>query len=157
MIIAAVTGNIGLPGTCCGSALGGIPNHGLPVPAVDWRRSPPTYKAPIALRSHKLSDAILLKEELEAGRLTEDEYRRRIGAPPDAPLTATRVVSGTSLVSMPDINKQLRALEKVDFTFNLTTNIPTLIRWQIILPMADFLTAQGFAFPHTNFNYFVFI
>jgi anaerobic dimethyl sulfoxide reductase subunit A len=160
-IIAAMTGNVGLPGTCCGSAMDGMPIHGLPVPAVNWRRTPPTYKAPIAMRSHKLSDAILLKEELEAGRMTEDEYRRRIGAPPDAPLTAIRVASGVSFVSMPDINKQLRALEKVDFTFNLTTNIRHHSNQMadVILPMAEpfFETARGFALlvQHYISNYFL--
>ena len=148
IIIQAMTGNIGFPGTCCGSGINGIPRHTLPIPMTDWRRSTPIYQPPIAMCSEKLADAILLREDLESGKLTEDEYRRRIGASPDAPLVNVRVVANTAVVSMPDINKRFRALEKVDFTFTLAMSKHhySTVMADIILPMAEpyLETATGF-------------
>ncbi|MFC1980034.1 molybdopterin-dependent oxidoreductase [Chloroflexota bacterium] len=156
MFIPAMTGNLGFPGTFSGGAGACFPYHDLPFPVVDWWRSSPTYHAPIAMHGRKLADAILLKEDLEAGQLTEDEYRRHIGAPPEAPLTDSHVVSiggagpggASSINGLADINKQLRALEKIDFTFTLTTNLRHHMTQMadMILPAAEpfFETDRGF-------------
>jgi len=148
MFITAMTGNIGLPGTSGGGISSGFPFHTIPMPVVDWWRAPPTYQTPVVMHSLKLADAILLKRDLEAGKLTEDEYRRHIGAPPEAPLVNPRVVSGGSFYGLADINKQIRALEKIDFTFSLTINQRNMMTLMsdIILPEAEpfFETAAGF-------------
>lgn len=169
MYIPAMTGNLGGKGTFSGGAGFLFPKHTIPYPAVDWQRSMPTYLPPIALNVRKLADAILLKEDLQAGKITEDEYRRHIGAPPDAPLIDVHVASigaagpglGASLNGTSDINKQMKALAKMDFNFSIVSNRRShyVHMADLILPAAEpfFETSTGFEAFAQNYlsNYFL--
>lgn len=154
IVVAAMTGNFGGPATS--SAIGFCFPYSLPVPDVDWHRAPPTYMPPIAMVQTGLADAIFLKDDLKKGKITEDEYRRRIGAPPDAPIVDPHVVCigflhpdiGASLNGQPNINKRMKALSTVDLTFTFSTNIDHHYNQlaDILLPAAEpfFETATGF-------------
>lgn len=169
MYIPAMTGNLGGKGTFSGGGGTSFPYHTIAVPMVDWQRTMPTYQAPIAMNVRKLADAILLKEDLEKGKITEDEYRRHIGAPPEAPITDVHVASigaagpglGASLNGLADINKQMRALAKMDFTFSIIANRTShyVHMADLILPAAEpfFETATGYLPFSQNYmsNYFL--
>ena len=169
MIIPAMTGNMGQPGTSSGGAAFLFPYHTLPIPTVDWKQTPPINMPPITMHCRKMADAILLRDDLEAGRISEDEYRRRIGAPPEAPLVDPHVMSigglgpglGASTNGLSDMNKQLRALERVDFTFSVTSMLhhQQNLMADILLPAAEpfFETSTGFKPFAQNYlsNYFL--
>jgi anaerobic dimethyl sulfoxide reductase subunit A len=169
MIVPILTGNYGKPGTCSSGAAFTFPYHTIPLPTVNWKQAPPINMPPVMMHCRKMADAILLLDELEAGRMTEDEYRRRIGAPADAPIINPRVISigaqgpglGASTNGLSDINKQLRALERVDFTFSVTSMLhhQQNLMADILLPAAEpfFETYTGFRPFSQNYmsNYFL--
>ena len=169
IIIPVMTGNYGQPGTCSGGGSFLFPYHTLPIPTVDWKQAPPINMPPITMHCRKMADAILLRDDLEAGRMSEDEYRRHIGAPPEAPLVNPHVLSigglgpglGASTNGLSDINKQLRALERLDFIFSVTSMLHhhQNLMADILLPAAEpfFETATGFRPFAQNYlsNYFL--
>jgi len=60
----------------------GVHESSVPKPFVDWQRAPATYQAPILLAHFKWPEAIVLREKLDNGEMSVDEYNRIIGNPP---------------------------------------------------------------------------
>ncbi|MBI2858251.1 MAG: molybdopterin-dependent oxidoreductase [Chloroflexi bacterium] len=85
--LQAMTGNLGKAGGSagCEPSLPG-PRMMFPIPRVDWKSVPPTYPAQKLLSKRLWMDAILLRDKLDKGEMSEDEYRRTCGIAQDWPL-----------------------------------------------------------------------
>ncbi|MBI4334152.1 MAG: molybdopterin-dependent oxidoreductase [Chloroflexi bacterium] len=174
--LQAMTGNLGVPGGGVGSEMHYGPKMTLPVPSIDWKSAPPAFPSQRILWYRGWMDAILLREKLDKGKITEDDYRRTCGVAHDWPLPNIGMVwlssqvnckyqksfrfrSGRVSLGNQDLNKVFRALRKVDFVVAavfFTTNFHTLLA-DIVLPLADpsFEEPRGYAGLGDASNYFV--
>lgn len=120
MYLQALTGNYFTPGggtpgvepaLMLGKAIG-------PKPVVDWQRKPGTYEPPTLLQSSKWPKAVLLREKLDRGEISQAEYNSAIGnkasnLPPNIRVV---IVEGNNHVnSLPNINATIEAIKKLDF------------------------------------------
>jgi anaerobic dimethyl sulfoxide reductase subunit A len=124
MYLQALSGNAGVQGATCGveTFLGSLFSS-LPTPAVDWQPKPGNYKPPILGCHFKWLKAINLREKLDRGELTPEEYNVNIGNPPKNPAPNIQMVileSTNEVASLPDINSNIKAMQKTGF--NLVTS-----------------------------------
>lgn len=94
------------------------PSIGLRIPVVDWQRKPGPYTPPTMAAAHKWHKAIDLREKLDKGEMSPQEYNNAIGNVPGNPCPNIQIVieEGTNHVnSLPDVNSTIRAMKKVDF------------------------------------------
>ncbi|MBI4331033.1 MAG: molybdopterin-dependent oxidoreductase [Chloroflexi bacterium] len=119
MYLQALTGNTLAPGGTAAAETGVAQGHpGLPKPVVDWRRKPGIYKPPVVMCSYKWPTAIDLREKLDRGEITRGQYNNAIGnvAGNDPPnIQMVFLQSANPLNSLSDINRNIRAMKKVDF------------------------------------------
>jgi anaerobic dimethyl sulfoxide reductase subunit A len=142
MYLQALTGNTLTPGgTASGDTAGefGIHEPTLPKPVVDWQKAPGIYQAPILLAHFKWPEAIVLREKLDKGEMTVDEYNRAIGNPPGNPSPNIKMMilpSTNPVMTHPDVNTNIRAFKKLDFTvvFSYHLDNPTARYADIVLP-----------------------
>ena len=142
MYLQALTGNTLTPGaTASGDSAGefGVHEPTLPKPVVDWQRAPGIYQAPILLAHFKWPEAIVLREKLDKGEMTIDEYNRVIGNTPGNPPPNIKmlILSTTNpIMTHPDVNTNIRAFKKLDFTvvFSYHLDNPTARYADIVLP-----------------------
>jgi len=93
MYLQALTGNTLSPGaTASAESAGEFGEHepSLPKPIVDWQRTNGTYRAPVLLAHFKWPEAIVLREKLDKGEMSVEEYNRIIGNTPGNPLQILR-------------------------------------------------------------------
>ncbi len=143
MYLQALTGNMCLPGGTAAAETGlwlhmNVQNA-KPWPMVDWQRKPAIYEPPILLAAFKWPKAIDMREKLDNGEISKEEYNSIIGnvAGNPAPNIRTVIIEGNNhLNSLPDINTTIRALKKVDFVlvFSQYTDLPTARYADILLP-----------------------
>ncbi len=82
MYLQALTGNTLTPGGTASAESGcefGQHELSLPKPSIDWQRARGTYKAPVLTLHFKWPEAIDMREKLDKGEITKDEYNRAIG------------------------------------------------------------------------------
>lgn len=137
MLLQVMTGNLTIPGGCeTGCAL--VTPTRMPIPAVDFQKAPPEYDAPVCLNNNKMAEAILLREEFEAGKISEEDYRQAIGCPPGNPLPNIQmaVFENNWLNNQHHINKRLAAAAKTRFNWGFMWhhNQPTAQYLDIVLP-----------------------
>jgi anaerobic dimethyl sulfoxide reductase subunit A len=147
MYIPVMTGNVGISGTFYGGSGFGNKNIGsIPVP--NYKRAASTYTVPTLQYTRGWYDEVLLRDKMQNKEITEDDYRRRIGCAASWPLPNTHMADRTNSVlsSDNDLNKAIRALQKLDFVvvrawFN---NQPSTYLADIVLPNAlDFFEVEG--------------
>ncbi|MFC2052623.1 molybdopterin-dependent oxidoreductase, partial [Chloroflexota bacterium] len=119
MYLQALTGNTCIPGGTAAAETGLLRGMmTLPIPKVDWQRKPGTYKPPVLLCGYKWLKSINLREKLDKGELSKEEYNNAIGNSSGNPCPNIKMVileSNNHPNSLPDINANIRALKKLDF------------------------------------------
>ena len=140
MYLQALTGNTCIPGGTA-AAETGMPLGPLvgPIPAVEWQRKPGTYNPPTLMAAFKWAKAVDIRERLDKGKISAEEYNNIIGnrAGNPSPNIQMVIMDGTNHVnSLPDINATIRAMKKVDFVlaFSQYAEAPTARYADILLP-----------------------
>ena len=141
MYLQALTGNTCIPGGAAAAAESGLwwgPTAG-PLPRVDWRQARKTYRAPVLMAMFKWAKAIDLRERLDNGEMSEEEYNAAIGNLPENPAPNIQMVileSNNHVNSLPDVNQAIRAMKKVAFTlvFAQYADHPSARYADILLP-----------------------
>ncbi|MBI4489021.1 MAG: molybdopterin-dependent oxidoreductase [Deltaproteobacteria bacterium] len=109
----------------------------------------PKVRVPKMYRSHKWAQMVLLKEKVDSGELSEQEYKAMIGwrAPEGLPLPTPKMLMGggtwlhntTTLNNAADsTNDHIKAADKMDFIVWMHSHMsPALWISDVILPVAD--------------------
>jgi anaerobic dimethyl sulfoxide reductase subunit A len=119
MYLQALTGNTCIPGGTAAAETGVFRGRlTMPIPRVDWQRKPGTYTPPVLLLGYKWLKSIDLREKMEKGEISKEEYNGLIGNLASNPCPNLKMVileSNNHPNSLPDINGNIRALKKLDF------------------------------------------
>jgi anaerobic dimethyl sulfoxide reductase subunit A len=140
MYLQALTGNTSIRGGTCGAETQMEFGHpSLPSPIVNWQQKPGTYKPPVITCCFKWMKAVDLREKVDKGILSREEYNSMIGnvasnEPPNIQMIILE--SNNHLNSLPDINSNIRAMKKVDFTvvYSYFAEMPSARYADILLP-----------------------
>ncbi len=142
MYLQALTGNTLAAGaTASAESAGEFGQHepSLVKPTIDWQRKPGKYQSPALLAHFKWPEAIVLREKLDKGEISVDEYNHIIGnLPGNPPPNIKMVIVHTSnpIMTHPDVNTNIKAFKKLDFSvvFSYHADNPTARYADIILP-----------------------
>lgn len=150
--LQALTGNVGVNGGFFNGGGGGIPPYfPQPMPAMTGVAMMPTYMPPFIMHFRGWMDAVLLKDDLDAGKISEAEYRARIGSSADMPLPDIHMVftQNGNDIGTHDTNKVNAAFKKVDFVVSAVAFLdrPEAQYADIVLPMADKVFEDYNSFP----------
>jgi len=140
MYLQALTGNTFIPGGTAAAELGlwwGRTGGALPV--VDWQQADWEYVAPVLLAMYKWPRAVDLREKLDAGEISTEEYNNLIGNRADNPPPHIQLVileSNNHVNNLPGMNQTIRAMKKVAFTlvFSQFAGSPSARYADILLP-----------------------
>jgi anaerobic dimethyl sulfoxide reductase subunit A len=119
MYLQALTGNTCIAGGTSGAETSLHHGHpAMPTPMVDWQQEPGTYNPPVLMCAFKWLKSIDIREKLDKGEMTREEYNRVIGNTPENESPNIKMVileSNNHMNNVPDINSNIRSLKKVDF------------------------------------------
>ena len=170
MLLQTMTGNIACPGGCqTGSAL---PTPGrIPTPFADFKQAPSDYTIPVLCNNNKLTETLACQKDYWEGRMSEDEFRHRIGAPTDdSPLPNIQmlIIENNYVNNHHDTNKRMEGFASTEFNwgFQWHKNQPSMEFCDIVLPAPvwQFEGMDQYMYGHQRFvsgpsgmrNYFVF-
>ncbi|MFC2072467.1 molybdopterin-dependent oxidoreductase, partial [Chloroflexota bacterium] len=170
MYLQALTGNVCIPGGTSvadtGHGFGSRNMFGrglLPTPVVDWQRAHGKYRPPVLMVHFRWPVAVDLREKLDKGEISVDEYNHAVGNVPGNEPPNIRMgifEMDNSLVTHPDINTNIRAFKKLDFivVFSHHTDNPSARYADILLPqMANPFEGRDGGNPfEVGANYFVY-
>ena len=140
MYLQALTGNTCIPGGTAAAETGlWWGSLGGPMPAVNWQQKPGSYYPPVLMAMYKWPKAIDMREKLDKGEISKEEYNNMIGNAPGNPAPNIQMVileSNNHLNNLPDVNQSIRALKKVDFVlvFAQYADMPAARYADILLP-----------------------
>jgi len=138
--LQALTGNSCIPGGTAAAETSNWEGHvSLPKPAIDLKRAHGTYQAPVLFCAYKWLKAVDMREKLDKGEISEDEYNNAIGnVPGNEPPNIQLVIlqSNNHLNNLPDINSNIMALNKIGFVvvFSHYADMPSARYADILLP-----------------------
>lgn len=124
MYLQALTGNTAIAGGTAAAqtgfwfGAGGTNLSAIGMPSIDWQRKPGDYKAPCMMVLHKWPKSVVLREALDKGEISKEEYNNSIGNVAGNPCPNIRMViseNNNHGVSLPDTNNTIKALKMVDF------------------------------------------
>jgi len=143
--LQAITGNWGIAG-------GSVPFK-MGTPQKPARMLPygeiPNVRVPKMYRSHKWAQMVLLKEKVDSGELSEDEYKAMIGwrAPNNLPLPNPKILMGggtwlhntrTVINAADSSNDHIKAADKMEMVVWMHSHMsPALWISDVILPVVD--------------------
>lgn len=137
MLLQSMTGNLDVAGGCESGICIWTPER-MPVPEPDFGQRPGGYTAPICINHNKMSDAILMREKMDNGIMSEADYRAHIGCPPESPTPNIQMLIGLNNFAngIPDTNKCIEALRKPYFSWGWlwNKNQQTIEAYDIVLP-----------------------
>jgi len=148
MYLQALTGNTCIPGGTPAAETGYSLGHStFWGPMVDWQRKPGSYTPPVLLAMFKWPKAIDMREKLDKGEISKEEYNSMIGNVAGNPAPNIQMViieTNNHVNTLPNVNQAVRAMKKVDFvlTFHQYTNHPSARYADILLP-ALYLPFEG--------------
>jgi anaerobic dimethyl sulfoxide reductase subunit A len=143
--LQAIMGNWGVAGGSVPFKMGTTPKPARMLPYGEL----PKVKVPKMYRSHRWAQMVLLKEKVDSGELSEQEYKSIIGwrAPNDLPLPTPKMLMGggtwlhntrTVINSADSSNDHIKAAQKMDFVVWIHSHMsPALWISDVILPVAD--------------------
>ena len=142
MYLQALTSNtLSAGATASAESAGEFGQHepSLVKPTIDWQRKPGKYQSPALLAHFKWPEAIVLREKLDKGEMSVEEYNHIIGnLPGNPPPNIKMVIVHTSnpIMTHPDVNTNIKAFKKLDFSvvFSYHADNPTARYADIILP-----------------------
>lgn len=140
MYLQALTGNTCIPGGTAAAETALWVGH--PVgskPVVDWQRRRGTYKAPTLMAAFKWAKAIDLRDKLDRGEISKEDYNSLIGNKADNPCPNIRMVileGNNHMNSLPHMNSTIRAMKKIDFVvvFAQYAELPSARYADLLLP-----------------------
>ena len=119
MYLQALTGNTCIPGGTAAAETGlWMGRRVRPIPTVDWQRKPGPYVAPTLMELHKWAKAVDMREKLDKGEISKEEYNSMIGNAAGNPCPNIQMVieeGNNHVATLPDMNSTIRAMKKVDF------------------------------------------
>jgi anaerobic dimethyl sulfoxide reductase subunit A len=169
MLLQAMTGNIAKPGGCeSGCSLTTIPH--LTTPMLDWGRAPADFATPVVMNNNKLTETLYCRKEYDEGRMSEDEFRERIGNPPGSilPNIHMLIMDNNYVNNQHDVNKRMQGFATADFNWGWQWHDgqPSSEFLDIVLPapIHQFETMDTYFFGQERYflgpsgmrNYFVF-
>ncbi len=140
MYLQALTGNTFIPGGTAAVETGlWWGRLGGSLPWVDWQQKRRTYRAPVLMAMYKWPKAIDLREKLDRGEITKEDFNSRIGNKADNPAPNIQLVileSNDHVNNLPSMNQTIRAMKKVAFTlvFAQYADAPAARYADILLP-----------------------
>lgn len=142
--LLAIGGNVGHKGTLgIGINFGMRPHMPLPIPSGDTGQQWGQYGAKNLMEAELWHHAIHMHEKLEAGEITEDEYKAEIGCPAGEPAPNIKMLmflwNPRNLVAnYYNVNARIEAIKKVDFFVYGAYTWVTSSTWyaDLILPLA---------------------
>jgi anaerobic dimethyl sulfoxide reductase subunit A len=144
ILLQAMTGNIGKPGTTAVIRSGqptGFASRPLPNPSAQSGRKPSKYQIPTLIALMKWAETVFLREKLDKGEITEGEYRQTIGNAADQPLPNIRFWFPTHYAIQMQLNVkgQSEAISKIDMmaTLRARADDPTSKVADIQLPFVE--------------------
>jgi anaerobic dimethyl sulfoxide reductase subunit A len=173
MYLQALSGNPGIPGGTCGAETCAQMGHiSLPMPSVNWKQKPGTYRPPVLTCAFKWLKAVDMREKLDRGEISQGAYNNAIGntAGNDPPnIKMVILESNNHINSIPDINMNIRAMKKLDFSVvsSYFPEMPAARYADILLPQISTalegracqcgILHQDLFFPGANLgNYFIY-
>lgn len=144
MYLQALTGNTCSPGGTAAAGTGTFGNgdRALPAPgpAVDWQRKPGTFTPPVLMEEFKWVKAIDLRDRLDEGKLSKEEYNNLIGNAAGNPSPNFKMIilqDKSQVMTLPDTNSCIRAMKKADFSvvFSQYTDALHARYADMVLPM----------------------
>jgi len=140
MYLQALTGNTFIPGGTAAVETGlWWGRLGGSLPWVDWQQERRTYRAPVLMAMYKWPKAVDLREKLDRGEISKEEFNGLIGNKADNPAPNIQLVileSNDHVNNLPSMNQTLRAMKKVAFTlvFAQYADAPAARYADILLP-----------------------
>jgi anaerobic dimethyl sulfoxide reductase subunit A len=140
MYLQALTGNTFIPGGTAAVETGlWWGRLGGSLPRVDWQQKRRAYRAPVLMAMHKWPKAVDLREKLDRGEISKEEFNSSIGNKADNPAPNIQLVileSNDHVNNLPSMNQTLRAMKKVAFTlvFAQYADAPAARYADILLP-----------------------
>ena len=170
MLLQAMTGNIACAGGCQTGAC--LPTPGrIPTPIADFGRNPGGYQAPVLFNNNCLTEILACQKDYWEGRMSESEYRHRIGSPTnESPLPNIQMIifENNYANNHSNVNKRFAGMASTEFNwgFQWHINQPTAELCDIILPAPvwQFEGMDEYMYGHQRFvsgpngmrNYFTF-
>ena len=170
MLLQAMTGNIACPGGCETGAC--LPTPGrIPTPFADFQRDRGSYQVPVLFNNNCLTEILACQKDYWEGRMSESEFRHRIGAPTnDSPLPNIQMIIFENNYgnNHSNVNKRFAGMASTEFNwgFQWHVNQPTAELCDIILPAPvwQFEGMDEYMYGHQRFvsgpngmrNYFTF-
>jgi anaerobic dimethyl sulfoxide reductase subunit A len=140
MYLQALTGNTFIPGGTAAVETGlWWGRLGGSLPRVDWQQQRRTYRAPVLMAMYKWPKAVDLREKLDRGEISEEEFNSSIGNKAENPAPNIQLVileSNDHVNNLPNMNQTIRAMKKVAFTlvFAQYADAPAARYADILLP-----------------------
>ena len=143
--LQAITGNWGVAGGSVPIDMGTRPKPARMLPYGEI----PKVRVPKMYRSHMWAQMVLLKEKVDSGEMSADEYKAIIGwrAPNDLPLPTPKILMGggtwlhntrTVINAADSTNDHIKAAHKMDFIIWMHSHMsPALWISDVILPCND--------------------
>jgi len=141
MYLQALTGNACIPGGTAATEIGlWMGGRLAPTPVVDWQRKPGPYIAPTLMELHKWAKAIDMREKLDKGEISKEEYNNMIGNAAGNPCPNIQMVieeGNNHVQTLPDMNSTIRAMKKLEFTlvWSQYAEVATARYADILLPL----------------------
>ena len=170
MLLQSMTGNVACAGGCESGAC--LPTPGrVPAPRADFGRGPGDYEVPVLFNNNCLTEILACQKDYWEGRMSEEEFRRRIGSPSDdAPLPNIQMIvfENNYANNHSNVNKRFADMADTEFNwgFQWHINQPTAELCDIILPAPvwQFEGLDEYMYGHQRFvsgpngmrNYFTF-
>ncbi len=152
LYLMAMMGNLGVSGGAPPYVSPGRPG-GLSTPSADYGRGRGSYSAPPLMKSYLWQEAVMQKIELDAGRITQEQYDSIVGKTPGTPNPTIKLYfrsMGNSLNQNVNINRQIQAIKAIDYYVAATYHwSPNAKVSDLVLPVAEvFEDYYGFvSFP----------
>jgi anaerobic dimethyl sulfoxide reductase subunit A len=143
--LQAITGNWGVAGGSVPIDLGTRPKPARMLPYGEI----PKVRVPKMYRSHQWAQMVLLKEKVDSGEMSPEEYKKVIGwrAPNDLPLPTPKILLGggtwlhntrTVINAADSTNDHIKAADKMDMVVWMHSHMsPSLWISDVILPCND--------------------
>jgi len=144
IMLSAMLGNMGKPGaycSCAGQGPSGWYSAGTPSVSGQYGRKAATFSSPSLMALMKMSDAVLQRPNLDAGKMTKDQYNQLIGNDSANPVPNIRVWCPTHYAIQMQMasKKQIEACKLLDFTFTMRNRADdtTARVMDYVLPLAE--------------------
>ncbi len=153
--LQAMTGNIGVQGGSASLSAPGL--QGIPAPSPNFQSKSPTYTAPKLFATFKLYDAILLRPQLDSGKITKEQYCATIGCNINWTLPNIKMIivlgHHSPMNQKGNYAKQILAIKAVDMFVKADRNWVDGMYADIVLPLTMDYEESGFQSTPTGFVY----